>query len=418
LVAIVAIAVGLAGTTASARTATDEPLAFYPQAGILGQDVFVNNFVDLDPGPGVRDWRCGARSYDGHTGIDSDIRSFREQRIGVPVFAALDGRVLSVQTGINDFSHGSLRGPFDNHIVLEHPDGRHTVYGHLADKSITLRRGALVRAGQQIALTASSGNSTGPHLHFTIRRDGVALEPFAGPCREGASLFRSQPELPEELYARDFAFSAKPFRARTELPWDAAVRTGTFVRGARTVHFRLIVGNSEEARAGRVRFVRPDGTTALDRASPSPYAGRSWGWTSESHRLGLGALGRWTLRYDVGGRTLVEAPFDVVANARRVRNRPPRPVAVELAPAAPRADEVAVCRIATSLVAEDPDYDIVRYRYRWTVGDRVVREVTSAALSDAIPRATARPGEAIGCSVVPSDGRLRGPAASATATAG
>jgi hypothetical protein len=91
---------------------------------------------------------------------------------------------------------------------------------------------------------------------------------------------------------------------------------------------------------------------------------------------------------------------------------------VELAPAAPRADEVAVCRIATSLVAEDPDYDIVRYRYRWTVGDRVVREVTSAALSDAIPRATARPGEAIGCSVVPSDGRLRGPAASATATAG
>ena len=87
-------------------------------------------------------------------------------------------------------------------------------------------------------------------------------------------------------------------------------------------------------------------------------------------------------------------------------------------PAAPRAGEVVLCRVTTSLVAEDPDYDLVRYRYRWTVGGRIVRDRTSAALSDAIPRSTARPGDTIGCSVVPSDGRLRGPAVSATATAG
>ena len=53
LVAAAAIAVGLAGSTASARVDADEPLAFYPQAGMLGQDLFVNNFVDVDAGPSV-----------------------------------------------------------------------------------------------------------------------------------------------------------------------------------------------------------------------------------------------------------------------------------------------------------------------------------------------------------------------------
>jgi Peptidase family M23 len=415
--ATAALVIGIAASTGTARVVADEPLAFYPQAGILGQDVFVNNFVDLEPGPGVRDWNCGSQSYDGHTGIDSDVRSFREQRIGVPVFAAFDGIVLQTQRGFNDFSHGRLTGPFDNHIILEHADGRHTVYGHLADKSIKLRRGDRVRAGQQIGLTASSGNSSGPHLHFTIRRDGVPFEPFAGACRSGPSLFRSQPELSPALYVRDVAFSPNAFRGRAELPWDEAVRTGTFVRGVRTVHFRIIAGNTQAAGAARVRFVRPDGSVALERPA-ARLNGSRWGWTSSSDRLGLDRIGAWKLVYEVDGSTLVEAPFTVVATAKRVRNRPPRPIALGLDPVAPRADDVVFCRVATTLAHEDPDYDIVRYRYRWTVGTRTVRDVTSAALSDAIPRATARPGETIACSVVPSDGRLRGPAATTTATAG
>ena len=91
-----------------------------PQAGILWRDLYPNNFVDLDPGPGVRDFACGTQTYDGHTGTDSDIRSFREMDIGVPVFAALDGRVISVQDGEFDRNHGRTAARFDNHVVLEH----------------------------------------------------------------------------------------------------------------------------------------------------------------------------------------------------------------------------------------------------------------------------------------------------------
>lgn len=52
--------------------------------------------------PWLRDFACGTQIYNGHTGIDSDIRSFREMDLGVPVFAALDGRVISVQDGNYD----------------------------------------------------------------------------------------------------------------------------------------------------------------------------------------------------------------------------------------------------------------------------------------------------------------------------
>jgi hypothetical protein len=90
-------------------------------------------------------------------------------------------------------------------------------------------------------------------------------------------------------------------------------------------------------------------------------------------------------------------------------NRRPNAVSLELDPAAPTAADVVQCRIETSLVTEDPDYDIVRYRYRWRVGGRVVRTVTSAALSDVVRKEIAQAGQTIECAVTPGDGRLRGP---------
>lgn len=69
-------ATGVAGAAGSAERGvmpffdTAGTLTFYPQAGILGRDLFMNNHVDLDPGPGILDYMCGTRTYDGHTGQD------------------------------------------------------------------------------------------------------------------------------------------------------------------------------------------------------------------------------------------------------------------------------------------------------------------------------------------------------------
>jgi len=99
-----------------------------------------------------------------------------------------------------------------------------------------------------------------------------------------------------------------------------------------------------------------------------------------------------------------------------VRNHAPNAIAVALVPAAPSPQGVVQCRVRTSLVTEDPDYDIVSYRYRWTVGGRPVRSVTSAALSDVLRQGAAAAGKDVRCAVTPSDGRVFGQTASVTAT--
>ena len=384
-----------------------QQFAFYPQAGGLWRDLYVYNFVDLDPGPGTLDWSCGHQTYDTHTGEDSAIRSFREQAIGVPVFAALDGLVTEVQ-GPNwpDDSWGTHTRPYDNHVVIAHANRQETVYGHLKRGSITVRAGQRVIAGQQIGLTGSSGNSSGPHLHFTARWRGDVYEPFAGPCRPGPSGWLNQVPFATEPYVRDFLFSPRPLTGRAALPWDESTRTGSFTTGVHDVYFRLELGNAPTEPLS-AQLLRPGGDVlqslplALQGPSRAPFA--------LGHlRVDLDEPGRWLMRID----GLLDASLDVVAS---VRNRPPNPLErVELSPAAPSANEVVFCVVHASLAHEDPDYDLVRYRYRWLIDGRPFRTVTSAALSDAIPRATSLPGQRITCQVTPLDGRLAGPAASVT----
>ena len=386
-------------------------LAFYPQAGILWRDLYPNNFVDLDPGPGLRDYACGTQTYDGHTGTDSDLRSFREMDIGVPVFAALDGRVISVQDGEFDRNHGATTARFDNHVVLEHGTGRFTIYGHLR-KGIELRRSDRVVAGQQIGWTASSGNSTWPHLHFTSQVSSAVDEPFAGPCNEGPSGYAEQVPIPTAAYLRDLALSTKPMTGKRDLPWDRAVRTGTFVRGAKVIYARVEIAAVPAPGEGmlRIRFLRPNGSQAAEtRTTVRTAHGRGYWWFA--HRVSLGWVGRWRLVVELDGKPLADAPVDVVAKPRDLRNRAPNAIGVELVPAAPTARDVVQCRVATSLVTEDPDLDIVRYRYRWTIDGKLVRAVQSAALSDVLRKGLAGAGRRVRCSVTPSDGRLFGPTA-------
>ena len=69
-----------------------------------GEDCWVINHVDLDPGPGRRDYRCGAMSYDGHKGTDFALRNLARLADDVAVLAAADGRVVGARDGMADVS--------------------------------------------------------------------------------------------------------------------------------------------------------------------------------------------------------------------------------------------------------------------------------------------------------------------------
>jgi murein DD-endopeptidase MepM/ murein hydrolase activator NlpD len=186
----------LAALALAAPADAFRPYPFWPQGGILGQDLYLSNTTDLDPRPGVLlDPFCGTRTYDGHTGIDVTIRSFREVTIGVPVFAALDGEVTEAVDDYTDFHFGTDTSPYDNHVIVGSPGDQYTVYGHFRI-GILVHRGERVHAGQQLGWTGSSGNSSAPHLHFTSNLDGAISEPFAGPCNPFPAAPLPEPQVP------------------------------------------------------------------------------------------------------------------------------------------------------------------------------------------------------------------------------
>jgi uncharacterized protein (TIGR03437 family) len=404
---------------AAAQTAP-QPFPFYPQAGTVGQDLFISNYVDLDPGAGLLDWDCTRFTYNGHNGEDSVIRTFREQEIGVPVFAALDGVVIDANDGEPDMntSGSSARG---NLVILDHGGRQNTVYAHLKRGSVAVRIGQAVKAGTQLGLTASSGNSTGPHLHFGAYLNGELYEPFAGPCRSGASNWKNQAPIRRDPYLRDLFFSNVSLTGggREEVLLENVPRTGAYVLGAGQVMFRAFPGSLPANSSFRIRFRRPDNSIAreavgqFNNSETIRSVTNSWSYT-----VSLNVIGEWRLQLEINNETVADAPFRVVASENEIINHPPNAVSVTIDPPIPQAGEVVFCRVNTSLLFEDPDYDIVRYRYEWRVNGAVVRDVTSAALSDAIPKDLARNGDQLTCTVTPSDGRLSGPAATASARYG
>ena len=95
-----------------------------------------------------------------HTGIDTVLPA------GSPILAADDGVVLLVGTGTTGYG---------NYIVLEHQGGLTTLYGHLSKALVKV--GDQVQQGQPIGQEGSTGNSTGPHLHFELRIDSKPVDP-------------------------------------------------------------------------------------------------------------------------------------------------------------------------------------------------------------------------------------------------
>jgi murein DD-endopeptidase MepM/ murein hydrolase activator NlpD len=65
---------------------------------------------------------------------------------------------------------------FGRHVVVRHPGGYETVYAHL--DRLDVAQGDEVRAGSTVGRAGSTGRSTGPHLHFEVRRSGQTVDPL------------------------------------------------------------------------------------------------------------------------------------------------------------------------------------------------------------------------------------------------
>ncbi|MFE0896306.1 peptidoglycan DD-metalloendopeptidase family protein [Streptomyces smyrnaeus] len=115
----------------------------------------------------------GSWSSGHHTGVDFSAAS------GTPVKSVAAGEVVTAGDG----------GAYGNQVVVRHADGKYTQYGHLS--SLSVQVGQQVGAGTQLGLSGSTGNSTGPHLHFEVRTTpdyGSDVDPVAYLRAHGVSL--------------------------------------------------------------------------------------------------------------------------------------------------------------------------------------------------------------------------------------
>ncbi|TAJ72194.1 MAG: M23 family metallopeptidase [Phenylobacterium sp.] len=184
----------------SAVSAPERPALSFPLACDPGRTCEIQHYVDRDPGSGTRDYRCGLKTYDKHTGIDIRLPDMAAQRRGVNVLAAAAGRVTRLRDGVQDISIRAPGAPpvanqeCGNGVVVDHGNGWETQYCHLARGSILVKQGDNVAAGAPLARVGLSGNTEFPHLHLTVRHAGQVVDPFA-PDMSNPQACAAQPGL-------------------------------------------------------------------------------------------------------------------------------------------------------------------------------------------------------------------------------
>ena len=109
-----------------------------------------------------RRWHPVLHKWKAHLGMDYAARR------GTPIVAAGSGRI----------SYAARLGSYGNLVKIRHADGYETRYAHMKSFRRGIRRGKYVKKGQTIGYVGTTGRSTGPHLHFELRKHGRAINPL------------------------------------------------------------------------------------------------------------------------------------------------------------------------------------------------------------------------------------------------
>ena len=148
---------------------TKYPFIWPAQKGVISQGFGPTDWAPEPPG-------FGAAHF--HAGVDIAHDS------GTPIFAADDGVVASVK---DSMLNGVLIG-YGRHVVIAHASGMMTLYGHLNAYSVKV--GQAVHQGDLIGVMGSTGNSSGPHLHFELRVNNTPVDPMPYLPQNGPNDFR------------------------------------------------------------------------------------------------------------------------------------------------------------------------------------------------------------------------------------
>ena len=158
----------------------------------------ISGFVDnnLNYNDNLLDYNCGSRTYDtedyNHQGTDYYLWPFNWDKVEndvVSVVAASSGIIVGKSDGNYDKNCGGWDTDYStewNAVYVQNDDGSISWYGHMKNGSLTNKSlGDTVNIGEYLGIVASSGISTGPHLHFETYKDNTynhLIDPYYGDC--------------------------------------------------------------------------------------------------------------------------------------------------------------------------------------------------------------------------------------------
>jgi murein DD-endopeptidase MepM/ murein hydrolase activator NlpD len=251
----------------------------------------ISNYVDLDPtstgtNSSLQDYNCGIRSYDlasgyDHDGIDISIGPFGWTLMdneSAYIRAAEGGVIVERRDGewSRTCTFGVSNTTGGNYVAIEHSDLSVAYYFHMKDGTVTNKGvGDIVRTGEYLGVVGSSGNSTGPHLHFEVRdENNNILDPFQnGACNISTGV--------GSLWANEEPYYNKKILAifTVDAPWVSAscnssgVSNGIseivdfknhFSAGGDSIYFSASVRDAQSGNEVRLRMYKPDGTEIYD----------------------------------------------------------------------------------------------------------------------------------------------------------
>lgn len=244
-----------------------------------GEDCWVVNYVDVDPGPGREDYRCGEMSYDGHKGTDIGLANESRITENVPVLAAAPGKVVGTRDGEEDRGTAGIEAAkaagkeCGNGVRIDHGDGWATQYCHMRKGSVVVQTGQDVSAGDTLGAVGLSGMTQFPHVHLSVVHGDDVVDPFRGILEGGESCGLGRQPLWEDGALTSLAALKAPtlldaaFFDRVP-DSDVAAAGNASVTGlppkaqAVVVWFRAV--GVEPGDTGRITVSAPDGSVVVD----------------------------------------------------------------------------------------------------------------------------------------------------------
>lgn len=284
------------------------PLRLRPNAKGLRGDA-ISNFVDLDATRRLKEFTCGTRTYDGHRGVDYFLFPYwwlMMDKREMEIIAAAPGTIIDKDDGHFDrqCTTGSNRNA--NYVVIRQDDGVYAYYWHMKRGSVTGRPiGSRVAAGEYLGLVGSSGNSTGPHLHFEFRTTaGATVDPYAGRCGDKKTSWRHQHEDAHTAILRVATHKRQPTPYPSSCGENSPAGYADRFKPGSTVWAAVYLRDQRPNTPLQLTILRPDGTTFFSwtydpPSSVFPTAYYYYGFDLPT----TNARGQWTVRAMLAGQT-------------------------------------------------------------------------------------------------------------------